>query len=138
MDNGTEPIADDELLYRRVPESPGWYDPATHVVNHQAFGPHKTNDASGLSVARAKYKSMEDAARGRPGKSYFVAVLRVGDLRQNDIKVVPRPKPNDPGHSELPDMNSDNRKADATLERQRLLSKKLCLRVEGPFGPFEE
>lgn len=134
MDDGTEPIADEELLYRRVPASMGWYSPGAEL-NSQAFAP-RSDDVTGLSVSRAKYRSIEDAAKGRPGKSYYVAVLRAGDLRQNGIEIVPRPRPpDDPGHAELPDLNSSNRKADETLERGRLLAEKLCLRVEDPFGP---
>jgi hypothetical protein len=105
-------------------------------LNAQAFAPHKTNDATGLSVVRAKYKSIEEAAKGRPGKSYFIAVLRVGDLRQNGIEVVQTP-PDDPSHAELPDLNSANRKADETLERERLLVQ-LCLRIDGPFLSSDE
>ena len=100
-----------------------------------AFDPHRKNDITGLSIFRAKYKSIEEAARGRPGKSYYVAVLRAGDLRKNVITVVPHPDgPDgyDPGHAEIPDLNAGNRKDDKTLERQRLLVE-LCLRVEGPF-----
>jgi len=134
VDNGTEPIADEELLYRRVPT--GWYDPANGSLNPQAFAPHKTNDLTGLSVSRAKYKSPEEAARGRPGKSYYVAILRTGDLRSKGIEVVPRPRYTDPSHAELPDLNSGNRKTDETLERQGVL-RDLCLRVEGPFGPLQ-
>ena len=137
MDGGSEPIEDDELLYRRVPESTGWYDPVTGVLKSEAFGPHKTQDITGLSVARAKHKSIEEAARGRPGKSYFVAVLRAGDLRQRGIEVVPRPDlpdgRHDPAHAELPDLNSETRKASRTLERQRILAEELSLRVEGSF-----
>ena len=139
MDNGVEPIADEELLYRRVPT--GWYDPATALLKSEAFAPHKSNDVTGLSVSRAKYKSLEEAARGRPGKSYYVAVLRAADLRRNGIRFVPRPGvPDgyDPAHAELPDLNSGNRKSDETLERQRLLAEELCLRVEGPFAQSEE
>ena len=135
MENGTEPITDEELLYRRVPASTGWYDPTTGSLKPEAFAPHKTNDVTGLSVYRAKYKSIEEAARGRPGKSYYVAVLRTDDLTQHSIEVVPCTLPGDPGHAQLPDLNSSNRKTDQTLERQRLLTK-LCLRVEGPFPPY--
>ena len=140
MDNETEPIADEELLYRRVPASTHWYDPATGVLKPEAFAPHRTEDFTGLSVSRAKYKSIEEAARGRPGKSYYVAVLRVGDLRQKGITVVPRPEVPDGydlGHAELPDLNSGNRKTDRTLELQRLFTQ-VCLRVEGPFSPSEQ
>jgi hypothetical protein len=132
----SESIADDEVLYRRVPASTGWYSPESGLLNPQAFAP-RTDDTSGLSVSRGKYKSIEDAAKGRPGKSYYVAVLRAGDLRQQDIAVEPRPRSDDPGHSELPDLNAGNRKTTETLERQRVLVS-LCLRVEGPFATTEE
>ena len=134
-----DPVADDELLYRRVSASamPQQYDPGTGRLSDQAFAPHKTRDVIGLSVSRAKFKSLEEAARGWPGKSYFVAVLRAGDLRQKGIEVVPRPDlPDgqvDPAHAELPDLNAANRKNDVTLQRQRMLAEELCLRVEGPF-----
>lgn len=135
-----DPVADGELLYRRVSASamPQQYDPATGELSDQAFAPHRTRDVSGLSVSRADFKSLEDAAHGWPGKSYFVAVLRAGDLRQRGIEVVPRPElPDgqyDPAHAELPDLNAANRKDDVTLERQRILAGELCLRVEGPFA----
>jgi hypothetical protein len=134
VEHAPEPIADDELLYRRVPLP--WYSRATGLLP-EAFGPHKVHDATGLSVARARHKSVEDAARGRQGKQYYVASLQAGKLRENGIAVVPRPEPNDPGHSELPDLNAANRKDDRTLELQRLLVQ-LTIEVQGPFGPFIE
>ncbi len=136
MDNGTEAIADEDLLYRRVPASTGWHDPASGLLKPEAFGPHKTRDPTGLSVSRAKYRTVEEAAQGRPGKSYYLAVLRAADLRQNGIRVIPRPRSNDPGHAELPDLNSSNRKADRTLELQRILVA--LSRVVGPFPASEE
>jgi hypothetical protein len=42
VEGGSEPIEDGELLYRRVPASTRWYDPATGVLRSEAFGPHKT------------------------------------------------------------------------------------------------
>lgn len=132
MGDGTEPIADEELLYRRIPESTGWYSPAKGL-SPEAFAPHKTRDATGLSVSRANYKSLREAAKGRPGKSYYVAVLRAGDLRRHGIEIVPRPLPGDEGHAELPNLNAGNRKAVETLQSQRILTE-LCLRVEGPFA----
>ena len=42
--------------------------------------------ASNLCV---KFMSIEDAARGKSKKGYWVAVLRAGDLRNQGIKVVP-------------------------------------------------
>ena len=83
---------------------------------------------------------MEQAAHGQLGKSYFVAVLCVGDLRKAKFRV--EPQPNVPGgydisHAELPDLNAGNYKATETLERQRELAEKLCLSVEGPFKAEE-
>ena len=130
MNDGTEPISDDELLYRRVPLT--WYSPQ-NGLDAQAFAPHKTLDTTGLSMARAKYKSKEEVAAGQPGKSYYVAVLRAGDVRKAQIEPVPRPEPNDPGHSELPDLNSQNRKSDRTQGLQRILVA-ITLSVEGPFS----
>jgi hypothetical protein len=37
MEDGTEPVADDELLYRRIPVSKGWYD--EKGLSAEAFGP---------------------------------------------------------------------------------------------------
>jgi hypothetical protein len=133
VDDGIEPIADEELLYRRVPVS--LYNAATHELSPQAFGPNKERDTTGLSVARAKYKSIEQAAHGWPGKSYYVAVLQAMDIRQAGIAIEPRPHTPDgfdAAHAELPDLRSDNRKDSITLERQRVLVE-LCRSVEGPF-----
>lgn len=137
MDSGQEPIADDELLYRRIPASTGWYDSDTDTLKPEAFGPHKTADVTGLSVSRAKYKSIEETARSpRPGKSYYVAILKAAELKRAEIQIVPRPETPDgydPAHAELPDLNSSNRKVDKTLELQRTLVS-LCVAVEGPFS----
>lgn len=137
---GIEPIAEDELLYRRVPASTGWYDPATGDLKPGAFGPHKRDDVTGLSLVRAAFKSASEAACGRPGKSYYLAVLRASDLRKNNIMFVPRPdtpRGFDPAHAELPQLNSENYKTDQTLELQQLLVT-LCIDVQGPFGPAQQ
>lgn len=127
MADEIEPIGDEELLYRRVPASTGWFDQANRTLKPEAFGPHKKRDLTGISVTRAKFKSIERAAQGQLGKSYFVAVLRVGDLRKANFIV--KSQPNVPGgldisHAELPDHNAGNYKAAETLERQRELAEK--------------
>lgn len=140
MDQIPDAIADDELLYRRVPASTGWFDPATRLVKPEAFDPHKTNDATGLSVWRAKYKSIEQAGLGRAGKQYYVAVLKAGDVRQAGLSVVPQPNiPDgyDASHAELPDLNSGNRKSDLVQQQKRILTK-LCIEVAGPFNASTE
>jgi hypothetical protein len=130
---GSDPIADDELLYRRIPAALNLHDPtAEPSLLPDAFRPNQ-NDLTGLSVYRAKYKSLEAVAFGREGKKYYVAVLRAGDLRAKGIEVVPRPLDDDPGHAELPSLSYQTRKSDQVVEWKALLAQELCLRVEGPF-----
>lgn len=135
MDEGYEPVADDETIYRRVPESMGWYVHSTKELNPEAFAP-RNDDDTGISVSRAKYKSIEEAARGRPGKSYYVAVLNAGAIRRAGMTIEPKPDIPagfDPAHAELPDLNAGNRKSDGTLERKRVLVE-LCVDVVGPYS----
>ena len=129
MPDGTEPITDDELLYRRIPVSKRWYD--AQGLSPEAFDPLET-DTTGISVSRAKYKSLEEAAKGLSKHGYYVAVFRAGDLRQGGIQVVPRPRPDDPGHAELPDLTYDRRRTPEAEERKLRLTESY-LRVEGPF-----
>jgi len=129
VDDGIDPIADEELLYRRIPVSMNWY--SDRGLSDQAFAPRK-DDKTGISVSRAEYTSIEDAAKGSSKQGYYVAVLRAGDLRGNGIEVVPRRLPDDPSHCELPDLNYANRKDERTQELQRILVAS-CRRVEGPF-----
>jgi hypothetical protein len=131
---GTEPIADDELLYRRVPVSKEWYSPEKGL-SPEAFDPLES-DVTGISVSRAKYKSVEDAAKGKSKKGYYVAVLRAVDLRTVGIEIQPQPLPDDPGHAELPQLRYDNRTDEELLERKNRLAD-LPIRVEGPFLPTQ-
>ncbi len=133
LGDGTEPVADDEMIYRRIPASQSWYHPRSGIpLAFAAFKPTK-HDQTGLSVKRAKYiRSIEDAARNPRGASYYIAVLRVGDLRAHGLDVIPCPLPGDPGHAELPALHYQARYETQPL--QVLLSEKLCIRVEGPFS----
>ena len=128
-----DPIADDEVLYRRIPASMGWFTPPSEL-NSSAFSPDKSRDITGISISRNKYNTPEDVARrGGEGRFYYIAVFLAGDLRRAGIRVVPRPTFSDPGHAEIPDMNVENRKEQQTLERRRVLAEELCLEVIGPF-----
>jgi hypothetical protein len=128
---GHEPIGDGEILYRRIPVSMGWYD--THGLSPEAFEP-RDDEKTGISVFRAKYKSLEEAANGKSKKGYYIAVFRAGDLRANGIEVMPRPEADDPGHAELPNLTCDNRNTNEALEIKSRLTE-LKLSVEGPFLP---
>jgi len=129
---GEEPIEDDELLYRRIPHAPHYFDPeVSPEPSPEAFRP-RPNDKTGISVLREKYATPEEAARPPRGKRYWVAVLRAGDLRAHGLDVVPRPEGDAPGHAEIPALNYKNRRTDAAEEAQQLLARKLCLKILGP------
>ena len=114
-----------------------WYDGTTNTLSPEAFSPHKKNDTTGISITRAAHKSIEDAAKGM-GNSYYIAELRVGDLRDHGIEVVSQPiiadGVEDISHAELPGLNAANYKSDGVIEWTRLLAEKLTLRIEGPFS----
>lgn len=127
---GEEPLADSELVYRRVPES--YYpEPSEGKPDLLAFRPRK-EDIRGISLARAKYISIETAARSGASKPFFVAVLQVTELRQAGLEVLPDPKEGEPSHCLIPQIRHDTKRDSATLEWQKLLAEKLC-RMEGPF-----
>jgi len=133
MADGTEPIDDDEILYRRIPALPNYYNPEDlPPVAVLAFHPRK-EDETGLSIYRAKYKNIGEVAQNPYGKKYYVAVMRAGDLRETAIEVVPRPiLPDDPGHAEIPSLNFADRYSQRAKEQKKRLAHELCA-VEGPY-----
>ena len=132
--DGTEPIEDDEQLYRRVPVNPQYFNPDVDLYpTPLAFRP-RNEDTTGLSLSRAKYKTMQEVAANPRGRPYYVAVLIAGELRARGIRVEPNPVPGDPGHAELPDLRYDNRSTDQAEEWQVALATDLC-EMHGPFVP---
>ena len=140
MENADDssPIGDDELLYRRIPVSMGWYDPAIEPLPSPfAFGP-RPDDDTGLSVVRGHpFNTAEQAARGPSKKGYFVAVVRAGDLRANGFDIEPRPIAGVAGHAEITSLTVANRDTDEAKSMMVKLAHVLCLRVEGPFKTTE-
>ena len=67
------PIGNDEILYRKIPVSTGWFD--ANGVSPQAFKPREC-DTDGISVDRAKHRTIAAAAQGQSARGYVVAVLR--------------------------------------------------------------
>jgi hypothetical protein len=141
-DKSVEPdtVGADELLYRKIPVSLGWYDPSvSSKPSPEAFRPNRDRDGTGISFDRARsekhpeFPTIEEAGQGQSPDGYYVAVLRMGDLRSRSIEVVPRPIEGNPGHAELPALNSNNRRSDEAIELKRLLADELTLVVEGPF-----
>jgi len=128
--DGSEPISNDEFLFRRIPVSKDWY--LHGEVSPQAFDPRHDED-TGISIYRARYKTVDQAAQGLSKRGYFVAELRVGDLRKSGIEVVPSPEPDDPGHAEIPALNCNTRGQPAAEEIKLRLATQLCIKVHGPF-----
>lgn len=129
--DGAEPVADDELLYRRVPAVRHWY--SAGKLSPQAFHPDKERDGDGISLWRAKHKTIGEAAMGRPGKLYYVAVLRAADLRRHGIEIAPSVEHGVPGHVSIPALNSRSRHSERAQAMEGLLAAELTLQVEGPF-----
>ncbi len=102
----------------------------------EAFEPRK-DEHSGISVFRQRFKTLDDVARGKSRKGYFVVSLRVSDLRARGIAVEPRPEVEDgwdDAHAELPGLNAANLKTDEAEELQSILAELgVILPVEGPF-----
>jgi len=86
-----------------------------------------------LSVTRADFVPVEQAAQGQSPKGYYVAVLRVGDLRARGIDVVAAPVEGNPGHAEIPCLTYEGAQGTPCRETMVLLANELTLRVEGPF-----
>jgi hypothetical protein len=125
-------IADDELLYRRVPEVTHWYNPDTGFIDPAALTPNK-NDVTGLSVGRAAFHdSAHEAAKGRAGKRYYVAVIPAAVAKASGAVVVARPLADDPGHAEVSNLTYDTRKTDNSRKLIEALRSAVS-RVEGPF-----
>jgi hypothetical protein len=135
MTAGSEPISDDEILYRRIPAGCGWYDPTqSDRPSPYAFRANR-QDSDGISLSREKYSSPEDVCgRAREGKEYFVAELRAGDLRNKGLTLRPAPLANDPGHCVLTEICWGNASTDEAQGCRVLLANELTRRVVGPYS----
>ena len=127
--DGTEPIEDDEILYRRIVLDQYSDEGGLTRLAFKSWPYDKT----GLSVFRAKYTTPKDVAQNDRGKQYWVAELLAGDLRNSKLRVAPRVEGHLPGHAEITSLTYDNRHDDASLEANRRLTHELCLRILGPF-----
>jgi hypothetical protein len=144
MTDEDDQIDDDEILHRRISVKSKWYDKLKSPKPVQeAFRPHPTEDPDGLSLSRAKSSNhplfldaKQFAAGGRSSDGYFIACLRVKDLRDHNIAIVASPIPDtDPGHVHLPQLNSENRKSNEVITLSKLLADELTFEVLGAFPP---
>lgn len=127
-----ELVGDEETVYRRIPVSQGWYDPATKLLSPLAFRP-RDDDETGLSLVRAEpHNTPEQAGKGLAKKGYYVAALRVGEIRAHGMGVVSRPVDGVNGHVEIPEIRLETRDTDQELTFRVHLSR-ICHEVHGPF-----
>lgn len=103
-------IADDELVYRRIP--------SVHFVDgmilYLAMMPHKSADPDGLSLTRAKLGTPEAmvASARRPGAGVFAATA--AEIRALGLSILPSPREHEPGHCHIPELNSSTRSVPVT------------------------
>lgn len=91
----------DEIVYRRIAYV--HFPPSEKQPQEAAFTPHP-NDDTGISLCRARYKTVEQAAQGRPDRRYHVAKMRVGDLNRIGLTVIADDPDNDPSHAIIPEL----------------------------------
>ncbi|MCE9526319.1 MAG: hypothetical protein K8R36_09730 [Planctomycetales bacterium] len=142
MPDEGDQIDDDEFLHRRIPVKTNWYDPQKGPKPVQeAFKPHRENDPDGLSLSRAKsprnptFLDAESCAKIGPSPyGYYIALLRVRDLRAHNIHIVASPIPDsDAGHVHLPQLKSSNRDSNEVKSLAKRLADELTIEVLGPF-----
>ena len=123
------PVSADEIVYRRIPES--YF--VGERVSPQAFRP-SDQDTTGLSLFRAKGITPEEvAAKGRAGKRYWIASLRVSDLQARGFDVKPDPSDQDgPSHALFPSLTAVTR----DIPVKRVWEPLYALIVDEPVGPF--
>lgn len=125
-------IADEELLYRRVPASQNWVATDAKTLDPLAFRPRE-GDSTGLSLGRANYETpAQAAARGSKGRQFYIAVLSAHGMRAAGIRIAPRPLAGHPGHAELPELTFANRRTDRSRELVQLL-RDCVVAIQGPF-----
>jgi hypothetical protein len=127
------PLTDDELLYRRLPAHPQYYDSQRRLVKEVAFRPTAA-DSNGLSVSRQCVGPEGAAAEGRLGKQFYVAAVRAGDVTGLGLTIVA----DRPDHALITDLTHERRQSADRAIRDPLLKAsadltKIVREVVGPF-----
>jgi hypothetical protein len=104
-----ESIADDEIVYRRIPPGEAWLDTFDRITSGNFKLRHRTGEL-GISVFRASLTTPTEMLAGPeviPGSR--IAAATVGDIRRLmhvdgsplNLEVVPVPLVNNLGHAEI-------------------------------------
>ena len=134
MSDGKEPITDEEILYRRIPVQPDFFDADNDArASPLAFRPREY-DTTGLSVYRAKYGTPEEVAKNNRGKRFYIGFLRASNLRAHGMEIIPKPIPPDQiGHAEIPELTFESKNTKRGKELQVKLAEQLCFPITGPY-----
>lgn len=104
----SEPVTDDEFVFRAIPNVRNYYDPSLpQPVVRVAFEPN-SQDTDGLSVFReACGVTAAEVAMALPRKGdYYVARLSVAALATKKLTVQAKPLCDQPkGHAVIPELN---------------------------------
>jgi hypothetical protein len=114
-----EDIGDDEVLLRHIPSGTLWQAPGPRITSANFQLRHDRNE-TGVSVTRLQITSPERLLAmvgGSIEAGSRVASVRASDVRHLGLKVVPKPLPEDPGHSEI---QSDTASLDDHACRKKL------------------
>jgi hypothetical protein len=99
----TDPVADDEQVYRRIHIQYFRSDSAISV-QRGAFHPTEADD-TGISIYRASFVSPGELIPADKATLYYVARLPVRELRNLGLSVVAEPMPDGPpGHALIPEL----------------------------------
>ncbi len=126
---GVRPIADDEILYRRVPKA---FYSQTNGVLLEAFLPTSA-DTDGLSLSRGCVEPAAVAATGRIGKEFYVV-----SIRANDFPAGLAIHPDSNEHAVVKELTYAARQSDvaSTRSQVRQWAEEIRQRASTPMGPF--
>ena len=97
----TDPIADDDILIRRVPPGEAWQKPGPVPTSvNVELRPGETC-LSASRVAITSPKALLDQTGARREQGWLVIRAKVADLRAFGLHVVSKPTDLDPGHVEI-------------------------------------
>jgi hypothetical protein len=138
VEAGNEAVADDEIVFRRISDASGWYDPASdRPLAWLAFRPSR-RDVDGISVWTSKFKTAREVAAigASHGKRYFVVSLRVQRLRVAGVVVKASPELGGVGHASLTNLSTEDytKNKDRVREMAEVIVRQLVENIDGPFG----
>lgn len=141
--DGTEPVADDEVILRRIPPSKLGIATTKEVSKggHRATSATLSTDQGeeGLSCSRLAITSPQQllnqlSDQGKDLEGWTVCRMFVRDVRALGLDVVPRPVQNDLGHCEIVDADSKpypNSKKSKLAKKTRIMTDEEIIRLKG-------